>query len=92
MCVALRGLENLGHRSHQAAPLAFFCLELLAASFCELVIFGAAIVLGGAPLRFDPAASFQPVQCRVQRTLLHLQYLVRYLLYASGYRPTMLRP
>src|SRR6266404_3014779 len=42
-------------------------------------------------MRLDPSASLQPVQCRIQRSLLHLKHAAGNLLDAFGNRPAVLR-
>src|SRR5206468_3371997 len=39
------------------------------------------------PARLDPSLLLEPMQRRIQRSLLHLQHLARHLLDTLGYRP-----
>src|SRR4030095_2249144 len=58
----------------------------------DLVVLGAAIVVGGAPARFDPAAPLEPVQGRVERSLSNVQRGAGDLMQPLGNRPPMLGP
>src|SRR5580765_2735137 len=69
----LDGLEDLRDRGRQLAPRAGLRVEPCAAFFRQLVVLRAAIVIGGAPARLDPAAPLEPMERRVQRPLLDVE-------------------
>ena len=56
----------------------------------EFVVFGAAIVFGGAPAGFDPAAAFEAVEGGIEGALLNLENVAGNLLYALGDGPAVL--
>src|ERR1700687_1776246 len=92
--ISIRGLdcfENLCHGGSQLAPRAFFRCELFAPSRSQLVVLGAAVVLGGAPVGLDPAASLKAMQGRIERALLNLHDVTRNLLQALGNGPAVAR-
>src|SRR6266446_788596 len=87
----LSGAQNLGDGGGELAPGAFFAFELFAACGGEVVILGAAIVFGGAPAGFDPAATFEAMQRGIEGALLNLQNVLGGLLDALGDGPAVLR-
>ena len=62
--------ERLRHRERDAVPLLGGFPELPLPCLRQLVILGAAIVLGRFPLRGEPARFLQPVKRREQRSRL----------------------
>src|SRR4051812_28923869 len=69
----LRGFEDLGNRRDELAPCAGFRVEPRAPLPRQLVVLRAAIVVGGAPARLDPAPPFEPVKRRVERPLADVE-------------------
>src|SRR5262249_35168563 len=86
-----RHVEQQGDRSRECPPCPRLLVELLPAGARQRVELGAAIVLGRAPLRLDPAAPLQPVERRIQRSLLDAKRILRDLLNPIGDRPAVLR-
>lgn len=58
----------------------------------ELVVFRAPVILRCSPVRFYPAPPLQTMQGGIERPLLYLKYITRYLLDPLGYGPSMLGP
>src|SRR5215468_10127327 len=74
------GVEHLANCGRELAPGAGFCVETRAA-----------VVLGGAPARLDPAAALEPMERRVQRALLDVERRAGDLVEALGDGPSVLR-
>jgi hypothetical protein len=89
--ISLHALENLSDGDRQPAPRLGLNVELFLARVRQFVILRATIVVGRAPLRFNLAAPFKPVQRRIQRTLLYAKHIARHLLYTLGDSPSVLR-
>src|SRR5262245_45653192 len=70
-------VEHEGDRRRQTRPVTSTLGQLLPSQPRELVVFSLAIVLGNAPGRLDPAASFETVQCGIERALGYLQRFAR---------------
>src|SRR5262245_15262793 len=87
----LNGLEDLRDCSSQPAPRAGLRLEPRAAFLRQLVVLGAAVVVGGAPLRLDPAAALEAMERRVQRALLDVEGRAGDLVEAFRDSPAVLR-
>ena len=81
----------MGYGGSEFVPGTLFALELFAAGGGKFVILGAAIIFGGAPARFDPAATLQAMQRGIERALLDLQNAFGDLLDAFRNGPAMLR-
>ena len=88
-CQPSRSSPALGPRRPSAFPPSF-STSSWRPPFREFVIFGAPIVLRGSPVRFDPAAALQTVQCGIQRALLHAKDVARSLLDSLGNSQAML--
>ena len=66
-------------------PLRLFGRQLFPPGGRQAVIFELAIaILGHLPFRCDPAFSFQPVEGRIKRSMLHLQDVVGSAAYVLG--------
>jgi hypothetical protein len=91
MDTLLNGFEDLCNGGRQGFPGVLLGRELLASALGQLVVLGAAIVVGSAPARFDPAAALEAVEGRIKRTLLDAENLARDLLDAFGDGPAVLR-
>ena len=83
--------ENLGDGGGELVPAFGLGFELLSAAASELVVFGAAVVVGGAPFGLDPATALEAVKGGIERTLLDAEDVARYLLDALGDGPAVLR-
>lgn len=81
----------MSYGSSELLPAVGFDFELFAARAGELVIPGAAIVIGGSPTGLDPSAALEAVKGRVQGALLDAEDVTRYLLHAFGDGPAVLR-
>ena len=88
---ALGSSEDLGHGGGELDPGVPFQFELPASRLGEFVILGAAIVFRSTPLRFDPAAALESMECRVEGALRNLQRCPRHLVQTLGDRPSMHR-
>ena len=66
-------LQDAADGGGDALPVRGFFRELLAARPGQRVELRAAVVLGVAPRRFDPALLLEPVQRRVERPLIDLE-------------------
>ena len=75
--ISLGEFKNSGDGLGQAGPVLFFLCKLLPAGGGEAIVARAAIVLGNAPLRGDPAILLHAVQRRVERTFLDSQDVIR---------------
>src|ERR1700722_15694101 len=75
--------ENAGDKRRHAVPLLSFGVELTGASRAQSIELCLTMVVGFAPLTGNQALVFQPVERRVQRSLLDLQLLIGDLLYAK---------
>src|SRR5687768_4996054 len=76
--------QNFRHRLREYGPGGRLGTELLPPFGGQLVVLRAPIVLGEAPLAFDPAAPFHAVQGRVQRPFFDLEHVIGELLQSSG--------
>ncbi len=65
--------------------------ELFAAFAVEAVELGLAAGFACGPFGCNPTLLLEPVEGRIERALLYLQNLFRYLLYALGDGPSVLR-
>ena len=70
------GPEHAPDRGHDPAPAAGGACELGAARARERVETGPAVVVGGPPLRVDPAPRLQALQRRIERSVLDEQHVV----------------
>src|SRR3954452_730942 len=68
-----RGSQRRGHHSRQPLPSGCFFAETLSASRGQLVVLGLSVVVRDAPLGIEQTLTLEPIQGRVQRTLLDLQ-------------------
>src|ERR1039457_3061280 len=71
--VLFSGAKEALHQGHGALPILRFPRDLLPPRACQLVEFGLAIGIAGAPSRFDPAALLQAQERRIQRPLVEIQ-------------------
>src|SRR5215472_1708126 len=74
--LALDLAQDAPDGSHDLPPFAGFGDELFTSSGCEFVELCLAIVLACAPIRRHPAAIFETMQRRIERTLLDLKHLI----------------
>src|SRR5436309_15164032 len=81
-----RGTEDTGDGSSQLVPPARLDLELLATLGGQVVELRAAIVLRRSLIEGNPPTLDQAVQRRIERTLLHLQHMIRAVLDRLGNR------
>jgi hypothetical protein len=88
---ALGSSEDLGHGGGELDPGVPFQFELPASRLGEFVILGAAIVFRSTPLRFDPAAALESMECRVEGALLDVEDIAGDLLDALGDGPAVQR-
>src|SRR4051812_27468398 len=72
-------------------PLSRLMLEGATTVACERVVLCPPVVFAVAPLRLDPPLLLQLVQRRVERSLSHLQDLIRHLADALRDRPAVHR-
>src|SRR5512138_533398 len=91
MLASLHGFQDLRDRRGESAPRARLRIEPGAAFLRQLVVLRAAVVVGGAPARLDPAAALEPMKRRVERALLDVERRAGDLMEAFGDRPTVLR-
>src|SRR5580704_5738287 len=70
-------------------PVRHFLVQLLLAGPCQRIELCSAIVLSRAPLTFDPAFLFELVECRIKRTVAHLQNIVGHLQQPLPDRPAV---
>src|SRR6185503_13042851 len=82
-------LENAIDRRRQPLPVIRLVGKLLFSRSSQLVVLRLAIVLGAAPFGFDQALLFEPVQRRVQRSLVDDQHVFGHLLYALRDSPAV---
>ena len=68
--------ENPRYRSRQFVPLAGFHFQLFPAFPCQAVKLGPPVVLRSALFHRNPSPLDEPVQRRIQRSLLDLQHFV----------------
>src|SRR5580698_6337960 len=87
----LNRAQHLSYCCGQFIPRFLAGIELAAAGSCELVVFGATVIIRRAPMGLDQAAALEPVQGRIQGALLDAQHIARHLLYAFGDGPAVLR-
>src|SRR3954466_550222 len=73
----LNRLGCSGHGTHQRFPFRLLLEKLLFAGGSQPVIPGAAVRLRDVPLRRQPAAPLQTVKRRIERTVLHLDGILR---------------
>ena len=78
------GLEDLADSQNEAGPAQFFLAQSSAAGGCDLVEFGATVILGLPPRAFDPTLLLHAVEGREQRSRLDLKHTVCDLFYAAG--------
>src|SRR5687768_5700297 len=83
------GPKNAPDCSGECVPLAGFDVELLTSLCRQSIEFGAPVVLGRAVLERNPAALDQPVKCRIERSLLDQQDIIRATLDRLGDRMTV---
>ena len=84
-------VEDLANGLRERSPRRCFRLELSASGARQLVVLRVAVVVRRRPLRLDPPATFQTVERRIQRPLLHVDDASRDLLEPFRNGPTMLR-
>src|SRR5580765_2829442 len=87
----LRQFHDASDRVLHPVPVTRFDDELLPSQGRQPVIFRPPPELRHFPLGFDPAAMLEPVQGRVQRTLVDLEHVLGNVLDSLGDRPTMER-
>ena len=75
----------------KSLPVGSLSFELFAAVAGEAVELGLAASFAFGPFGCNPTTLLQPVKGRIERTLLYLQNLFRYLLYTLGDGPSVLR-
>src|SRR5688500_12559004 len=92
MASLLRRAKDTTNGSGERVPLACFDVELLTALRGQSVKLGAPVVLRRAFLKGDPSTLDQAVQGGVQRSLLHLQHIVRRVLDGLGNGMAVRRP
>src|SRR3984957_647738 len=86
---SLGGFQDLSDGGDEFLPFGFFSFELLQAGLGEFVKFSAAIIFGRAPAGFDPAATFEAMEGRVEGALLNLQHAAGTLMEAFGDSPAV---
>src|ERR1035441_2553903 len=69
-------LQNPADGSRQARPRVGLAFQLLSSSCREAVESRAAPKLGYTRLGLDPTLMFQAVKRRIERTLIHLKYIL----------------
>src|SRR5262245_62169397 len=84
-------LEDEADAAREALPRGFLLSKTLLTGLRQSIEARAPIVLGRAPVSGDPALFLEPLQRRIERTLLHLQDLVRELSNPLRDRPAMQR-
>src|SRR5215471_15917670 len=94
-----RGLARRGRTSQpgehardgggDALPVARLFRKLLPSLARKLVELRLAVVFRVAPLRVDQALLLEPMQRRIERSLVYLQDVIRYLLDALGNTPSV---
>src|SRR5215471_10422173 len=85
--------HHFGNGLRQPLPLGFFSRQLFASGGCEAVVACLPVLVGHLlPVRRNPALFQKSVQCRVERTVVHLQDFVRQLLDESYDAVAMGRP
>src|ERR1035437_6531453 len=82
--VLFSGAKEPLHQGHRALPILRFPRDLLSPRARQLVEFGLAIGIAGAPARFDPAALLQSQERRIQRPLVEIEGAAGDLLDALG--------
>src|SRR6185436_5036017 len=92
MTVPLGGPHHLPHGGGEALPVFILDRELALSLRRELVEFGAAIVFGNSPARADPSLLLDPVQRRIERSLLDPQRVAGCLLDAQADAVAVQRP
>src|SRR6185369_10677303 len=86
----LHRLQDLRDRSGEFFPRVGLRVEPCAAFLRQLVVLRAAVVVGSAPARLDPAAALDPMKRRVQRALLDVERRAGDLVEALRDRPSVL--
>ena len=76
----LRAFNNKVNCRRQAVPLRLFLLEASASCSCKRIEFRLSSCLSLCPFSLNQGLLFQPVECRIQGTLLDLQHLAGNLL------------
>src|SRR5262245_10573327 len=71
------GGNHHGNRARQLLPVGDLVLQSSTSSGRELVVLRFALVLRLAPFGLDESLVFQPIQRRIQRSLLNLQLVLR---------------
>src|SRR6476661_1193603 len=77
--------------ARKALPVLRLFRELPASLTGELIELRLPVVFGRTPFRRDQTLLFEPVQRRVERSLIHLQHVFRQLLDALRDTPSMHR-
>src|SRR5687768_12460791 len=85
------GSEDETDRADEAVPGGELLSQRPPSGGGEPVVLGAAAVLGGAPLRVDPAALLEPDEGGVDGTLAYLERVLRELLDAVSETPSVHR-
>src|SRR5450756_2590240 len=86
------GAKESLHQGHGALPILRFPRDLFPPRARQLVEFGPAIGIAGAPARFDPAALLQAQERGIQRPLVEIEGAAGDLLNALGQPEPVLRP
>ncbi len=81
-----------GHGSCDTVPIGRLGFEMFTSRFGELVVLGAAAVLGLAPFGAEPSLVLQSVQGWKERPGPHVERAVSDLLHAPGDPEPMIRP
>src|SRR5689334_5822587 len=76
--------QHPGNRLRQAQPCVVLGLSGGASFAGQRVELGFAVVFGGAPLGFDQALLFEPIEGGIQRPFLHFQHVIGELMKAGG--------
>src|SRR5512135_2892359 len=79
----LHGHHTL-HHAGEALPVAGVGSQLAAAGAGDRVELGLAVVIGGAPVRFDPSALLETNERRVDRALVEQDFVAADLLNTAG--------
>jgi hypothetical protein len=85
-------LQNQFHRPYESSPGLGLGRQLFPPGRRQFVIFRLPVVLRRSPLGSDPALRFQPVQCRLQRSLADPQDILQNLLDTLRNIPSVSRP
>src|SRR6476661_4071260 len=87
-----RGLQDPAHGLGVLAPDLGLAVELFLPGLGEPVELGAAVVLRDAPFGLDGPLVLEPVERRIERSLVDLEQIAGHLLDALGHAPPMLGP